>query len=209
MNRRQLILGFGALPVAACSGRTLVPSKRAATRVTDLTPHVQLTRTRQFPARRPNGTLPPLHHVKDMLCSITGCPSPSPPPGANDYTFDYDSDVVCDTYGSDSYAELYRSGVLGHQTYFGAINSDGSLPIQCVGATQTASATLVPAAQIPIDADFIVGNLTGHVYSSSESGHIWDSAGNITYVAVQSTTTLSMSPAGSHGNKSSSKFKTG
>ena len=198
MNRRILLTGLATLPLVGCAthiSSTLAPLQRRSSKRIDLTPHIHRSPTGQFPAPRPDGTMPPRRIKPLLVCQPNiGCPTPSPAPPPP-YIFDYANSVVVKTYASTSYAEMYQNGTLGHQTYFSKPNSDSSLPIKIVGASQTVTATLIPAAQIPIDADFTVGSLTAHVYSASSTAHIWDAAGNITYLTYNSSAnTFTMAP---------------
>jgi hypothetical protein len=45
----------------------------------------------------------------------------------------------------------------------------------------------MPAVNIPIDSDFTIGSLTGHVNSASGMGTVWDSFGNTMPVSYDAT----------------------
>lgn len=172
------------------AGSASLPLRRPQNRgkrPVDLTPRITATPTHTFPQNRPDGTLPPRRLKPTLTCQPgMGCPTPSPAPSTT-YEFSYDDGVPCYTRSTQSYAEMYYNGALGHQTYYGSLASDGSLPIKCVGAKQTVTASLIAVASIPIDTDFTVGNLTAHVYSSTNTAAVWDESGNTMSVSYNNS----------------------
>jgi hypothetical protein len=198
MRRSELITGFALLPLAACASRTsqLYVPRRQQSHEIDLTPKLRVARTSIFPRPRPDGTIPsrkasPQRTPELVMppCTIDTCSTPAPAPTPTQiHEFTYDNNATYYTYGNQSYNEVYYNGTLDHQTYYGEVNSDGSLPIKVVGRVQTVSATLLAVGSIPIDVDVTVGNRRGHVYSANNTATITDSQGSVIPISYDGTT---------------------